>query len=115
MLFLKPLNLNRDGTCTDFDVNEGKPNGRTVGRVYEDVSTGGLWFWCLNDRAPSPAADRGYAPSRAEAMLRLKHRWRERGRLKPGEMQMGRPKWIKNRPSTGDYAASGIETSSSAH
>jgi hypothetical protein len=42
LLFLKPLNLNRDGTCTDFDVNEGK---RTVRRIYEDISAGGLWFW----------------------------------------------------------------------
>jgi hypothetical protein len=52
----------------------------------------GQWFWCLNDRAPSPAADRGHAPSKGEAMLRLKRRWLERGPLKRGEMQMGRPK-----------------------
>jgi hypothetical protein len=58
LLFLKPLNLNRDGVCTDWDVREGK---RTVGRIYEDMSAGGQWFWCLNDRAPSPAADRAYA------------------------------------------------------
>jgi len=57
----------------------GKPNSRTVGRIYEDISTGGQWFWCLNDRAPSPAADRGYAPTRAKAMLLLKLRWIERG------------------------------------
>ncbi len=76
--------------CTDFDVNEGKPRGRTVGRIYLDVSTtGGQWFW-LNNRAPSPAADRGYAPTRAKAMLTLKHRWRERGSLKPGECKSKR-------------------------
>jgi hypothetical protein len=69
LLFLKPLHLNRDGTATDWDVREGKPSGRTIGRIYLDISTGGLWFWCLNDRAPSPAADRGYAPTSAKAML----------------------------------------------
>ncbi len=37
LLFLKPLHLNRDGTCTDWDVREGKPNGRTVERIYRDI------------------------------------------------------------------------------
>ncbi len=46
LLFLKPLHLNRDGTCTDWDVREHKPNGRTVGRIYLDISTGGQWLWC---------------------------------------------------------------------
>jgi hypothetical protein len=31
-------------------------------------------------------------------MLALKHRWRERGPLKPGKMQVGMPDWMKNRP-----------------
>jgi hypothetical protein len=75
LLFLKPCPISRDG-APDFDVREGKPNGRTIGRIYQDISTGGQWFWCLNDRAPSPAAGRGYAPTRAKAMLMLKHRWR---------------------------------------
>jgi hypothetical protein len=96
LLFLKPLHLNRDGTCTDWDVCEGKPNGRTVGRIY--ISTGGQWFWCLNDRYPSPPAHRGYAPTRAKALLSLKHWWRERGPLKPGEMQVETPDWMKKHP-----------------
>jgi hypothetical protein len=104
LLFLKPLHLDREGTCTDWDVREGKPSGRAVGRIFLDVSTNGLWFWCLNDRGPSPAVDRGYAPTRAKAMLALKHRWRERGRLKPGEMQMGRPKWMDSHPNYGPVA-----------
>jgi hypothetical protein len=45
------LFLNRDGTYTDFDVREGKPNGRAIGRIYR--SARGEWFWCLNDRVPS--------------------------------------------------------------
>src|SRR4051794_39481749 len=94
MLFLKQLHLNREGTCTDFEVRDRKPSGRTVGRIYKDISSGGLWFWCLNDRDPSPAADRGHASSKGEAMLRLKQRWLQRGALKPGEMHMGRPKWM---------------------
>jgi hypothetical protein len=98
LLFLKPCPLSRDMPCTDWDVREGKPSGRTVRRIYLDISTGGQWFWCLNDRAPSPAADRGYAPTRQKAMLALKHRWRERGPLKPGEMQVGTPDWMKDRP-----------------
>jgi hypothetical protein len=98
LLFLKPLNLNRDGTCTDWDVREGNPNGRTLGRIYLDISTGGQWFWCLNDRAPSRASDRGYALTRAKAMLMLKHRWRERGPLKSGEMQVETPERMKDRP-----------------
>jgi hypothetical protein len=56
------------------NVCDHKPNGRTV------------------------AADRGYAPTRAKAMLALKHQWRERGPLKPGEMQVGTPEWMKDRP-----------------
>ncbi len=66
-------------------LNEGKPTGRTICRIYLDISTGGQWFWCLNDRYPSPPSHRGYAPTRAKAMLALKHRCRERGPLKPGE------------------------------
>jgi hypothetical protein len=89
LLFLKPLHLNRDGTCTD-DVNEG--------RIYCDISAGGQWFWCLNDRAHSPPSHRGYARTRPQAMLALKHQWRERGPLKLGEMQMGRPKWMHDHP-----------------
>jgi hypothetical protein len=103
MLFLKALHLNRDGICTDFDVREGQPNGRCIGRVYKDISAGGQWFWCLNDGAPSPAADRGYAPTRAKAMLLLKKRWLERGPLKAGEMQLGRPEWMNSHP---NYKAS---------
>jgi hypothetical protein len=105
LLFLKPLHLNRDGTCTDWDVRENKPNGRTVGRIYLDISTGGQWFWCLNDRYPSPPAHRGYASTRAKAMLALKHRWSERALLKPGEMQVGTPEWMKNRP---EYKHNGL-------
>jgi hypothetical protein len=30
----------------------------------------------------------------AKAMLALKHRWRERGPLKPGEMQVGTPNGV---------------------
>jgi hypothetical protein len=104
MLFLKQLHLNPDGSCTDFDVREDKPNGRTVGRVYKDISAGWQWFWCLNDRAPSPAGDLGHAPSKGEAMLRLKRRWLERGPLKAGKMQMGRPKWMDSHPDYGPAA-----------
>jgi hypothetical protein len=56
--------------------------GEPLAAIYLDVSTGGQWFWCLNDRYPSPPAHRGYAPTRAKAMLALKHQWRERGPLK---------------------------------
>jgi hypothetical protein len=82
--FLKPLNLNPDGTCTDWDVRERTQAGRPIGRIYEDISAGGQWFWCLTDCAPSPPADRGCAPTRAKAVLALKHRWRERGPVKAG-------------------------------
>jgi hypothetical protein len=107
LLFLKPLHLKSDGICTDWDVREGKPSGRTIGRIYLDISAGSRWFWCLNDRAPSPAADRGYAPTRAKAMLALKHRWRERGPLKPGEMQVETPEWMKNRATENANASNG--------
>jgi hypothetical protein len=82
LLFLTLPHSNRDGTYTDFDVREGKPNGSTIGRIC--ISAGGDWFWCLKDRASSPAADRGYAPTPAKAMLALKHRWRE-----PAETRRG--------------------------
>jgi hypothetical protein len=98
MLFLRQLYPNADGTCTDFNVREEKSNGRSVGRIYQAAEMQGHWFWCLNDRAPSPAADRGYAPTRAKAMLMLKQRWLQRGPLKSGELQMGRPKWMESHP-----------------
>jgi hypothetical protein len=94
--------LNQDGTCTDFVEREDKPNGRTVGRIYKDDSAGEQWFWCVTDRAPSPAADRGFAPTRAKATLFLKQRWIEPRPLKPGEMQMGRSKWMNNHPTYKD-------------
>jgi hypothetical protein len=31
-------------------------------------------------------------------MKERSHRWRERGSLKPGEMQVATPEWMKNRP-----------------
>jgi hypothetical protein len=31
-------------------------------------------------------------------MLLLKQRWIQRGPLKPGEMEMGRPEWMKTHP-----------------
>jgi hypothetical protein len=36
LLFLKPCDIVARHTtpCTDFDVNEGKPSGRTIGRIY---------------------------------------------------------------------------------
>jgi hypothetical protein len=71
--FLKQLQPNRDGTCADFDVREGKPNGRTVRRIYKDISAGGLWFWCLNDRG-------AFTGCRFAAMRATE--------LKPGEMQV---------------------------
>jgi hypothetical protein len=45
------------------------------------------------------------APTRAKAMLALKRRWRERKPLKPGEMQVGTPEWMKNRP---EYRHNGL-------
>ncbi len=61
----------------DWDVREGKPTGRTVGRIYKDISAGGQWFWCLNDLYPSPAADRGYAPTRASGRVQARSRLTE--------------------------------------
>jgi hypothetical protein len=31
-------------------------------------------------------------------MLLLKKRWLTRGPLKPGDMEVGTPEWMKNRP-----------------
>jgi hypothetical protein len=69
LLFLKPLHLDRDGTCSDGDVREGK---QTVERTGVSISTflqADNGSGALNDRAPSPVAGRGYAPTRAKAML----------------------------------------------
>jgi hypothetical protein len=68
MLFLKQAQLNQDGTCTDVDVREGQPNGRCIGASTRTSRRAGSGFWSLNDRAP----------------------------LKPGEMQIGRPEWMKS-------------------
>ena len=99
LLFLKPCPLSRDTPSTDWDVREHKPNGRTVGSyLSRHIHWRAVVLVLEIDRAPSPAADRGYAPTRAKAMLMLKHRWRKRGPLKPGEMQVGTPEWMKDRP-----------------
>ncbi len=82
-------------SCTDWNVREYKPSGRTVGRIYQNVSAGGEWFWCFNDRSTS--SHRGYAPTRATAMLALKYRWRE-------EMQVETPERMKNHPEYRDIA-----------
>ncbi len=37
-------------------------------------------------------------PLAVKAMLALKHRWRERGPLKLGEMQVETPGWMKRHP-----------------
>src|SRR4051812_31060612 len=91
----------RGGSCTGFHVRERKPNGRCVGQIYKGISAGGQWLWFLNDRAPAPASDRGYAHTRGTAMLLLKQRWIQRGPLKPGERN-DQPPWMKNHP---DYKA----------
>jgi hypothetical protein len=35
---------------------------------------------------------------KTQTAANVKHRWRERGPLKPGEVQVGTPEWMKNRP-----------------
>jgi hypothetical protein len=72
------------GTCAKAS-RAGERSGASISTFRQ----AGQWFWCLNDRAPSPAADRGYAPTRAKAMLMLKHRWRERGPLKYAGLHAG--------------------------
>ncbi len=44
------------------------------------------------------------------AMLALKHRWRERGPVKHGKMQVDTPKWMKNHPA---YGGSALENNQS--
>jgi hypothetical protein len=82
LLFLKPRALGREMPCTDWDVHEHKPSGRTVGRIYLNISTGGLCFWCLNDHYRSPPAHRGYAPTRVKECCRSSNDGRERGPLR---------------------------------
>jgi len=94
MHFLKQLHLNRDGTCTESMCRQAE---RAVGRSHEDISAGRQRFWCLNDGAPSLAADRAYAAmSEGSAPVESAVDW------KRGEMQTGRPKWMNNRPAYKD-------------
>jgi hypothetical protein len=53
----------------------------------------GVWTIARHHRLQIAAA-----PTRAKAMLTLKHRWRERGPLKPGDMQVETPEWMKDGP-----------------
>ncbi len=91
------LSLDKDSPASraiePFRSYSGCPNSRRIASpIRPDLVCDrdrAQWFWCLNDRYPSPPSHRGYAPTCAKAMLALKHRWRERGPLKSGELQVG--------------------------
>ena len=86
-LFLIGANKSRGArmrwSADDYDVREGAPDGRPVGRIYKMVHSpsGTPWFWALNI-FPALAADGGTEATREAAMAALKARW-ERRRFDP--------------------------------
>jgi hypothetical protein len=63
----------------DYDVREGSPDGRLVGRIYRlsVAPTGKWWFWAVQI-FPAVGADSGTAETREAAMTELKAQWLQR-------------------------------------
>ncbi len=64
-------NVDRD----DYDVREGAPGGRLVGRVYKlsVAPTGKWWFWVV--QIPNAGAKSGAAETAEAAMAELRAEW----------------------------------------
>jgi hypothetical protein len=60
----------------DYDVREGTPGGRLVGRIYKysHAPTGKWWFWAVQI-FPAVASDSGAEDTRDAAMAALKAQW----------------------------------------
>jgi hypothetical protein len=54
-------------------------NDQVIGRImlHPQAPEGQPWFWSITARTPQTTADRGYAPSREQAMADFKARWKE--------------------------------------
>jgi hypothetical protein len=77
MLTLKRAAVHRPGgpwPDDDYDVCDGE---RHIGRImlHPQAPTGSPWFWTITARVPQSTHDRGYAPSREQAMADFKARW----------------------------------------
>lgn len=77
MLTLKRASKHRSGrpwSDDDYDVFDGE---RHVGRIVwtHAASRETPWFWTITARVPQYPHDRGYAVSRAQAMVAFKAVW----------------------------------------
>jgi hypothetical protein len=61
----------------DYDVRLGDASGEVIGRIFRAPQSpqGRNWFWTITERAPQKPTERGYAPSREDAMAALKSAW----------------------------------------
>lgn len=73
------LYLIGDAERNDYDVREGSPSGRIVGRIYKrsHAPTGLWWLWAVQI-FPADAHDNGSEATRQEAMAALKAQWLNR-------------------------------------
>jgi len=68
-------NKNRGGGDDDFDVRDGD---RVIGRIvrHPQAARGAPWFWAITAESHRVSlADRGYAASREDAVVRFKAQW----------------------------------------
>jgi hypothetical protein len=68
------------GQCSDddYDVWDGK--AKAVGRIFRAAAAPQEqpWFWTITERASQHSINRGYAPTREDAIAAFKRAWQGR-------------------------------------
>jgi hypothetical protein len=79
-LFLVSANKSRGGdhwSADDYDVRLGSAEGQVIGRIFlaPMAPAERPWFWTITARMPQQPTDKGYAPTRDQAMTAFRLAW----------------------------------------